>query len=221
GNIEYLGRIDHQVKIRGHRIELGEIDSHVLSYSEAIKNAVTEVKGKEGDKSLVVYYVSSSPIDKHDLSEYLETKLPQYMMPGFYVELESIPLTANGKIDRKRLPKVNVEDLIKNEYAAPRTETEKIMVTLLAGILNYQADEISINDNFFDIGLNSLSIIKLSQLLRKEAGLEIEIAKFFLYPSISELARFIESKESYTEEATEEDKNLSSHIDNLIDNLFE
>ncbi|KFF15393.1 amino acid adenylation domain-containing protein, partial [Chryseobacterium sp. JM1] len=104
GNIEYLGRIDHQVKIHGHRIELGEIDSQILSYSEKIKSAVTEVKEHEGDKNLVVYYVGDSSVDKQALAQYLESKLPQYMIPSFYVELDNIPLTSNGKIDRRSLP---------------------------------------------------------------------------------------------------------------------
>jgi acyl carrier protein len=143
------------------------------------------------------------------------------MLPSFYVELDKVPLTGNGKIDRKNLPDVSIGDLIKNEYAAPQTETEQLLVELLSKILNYQTEDISIHDNFFDMGLNSLSIVKLSQLLRKDFGLEIEIAKFFSHPSVSELAQFIQSMNSYVEETTEEDKNLSDHVDNLIDNLFE
>ncbi|MDN4032077.1 AMP-binding protein, partial [Chryseobacterium gambrini] len=104
GNIEYLGRIDHQVKIRGHRIELGEIENQVFSYNTSIKFTIADVKEHEGEKSLVVYYVSDTIIDKQKLSEYLESKLPQYMLPSFYVALESMPLTSNGKIDRKMLP---------------------------------------------------------------------------------------------------------------------
>ena len=111
--------------------------------------------------------------------------------------------------------------MIKNEYVAPSTETELLLVELLSKILNYQKEDISIQTNFFDMGLNSLSIVKFSQLLRKNFGLEIDIAKFFSYPNVSELAQFIQNMSSYTEETTVEDQNLSDHVDNLIDNLFE
>ncbi|WP_048508969.1 non-ribosomal peptide synthetase, partial [Chryseobacterium angstadtii] len=220
GTIEYLGRIDDQVKIRGHRIELGEIDSQVLSYSKSIRNTVTEVKEYHGDKILVVYYTADEAIDKQDLSGYLKNKLPQYMLPGFYVELENIPLTSNGKIDRKSLPEVSSQDLIRNEYAAPETEIEHLLMDCLSRLLNYDSKEVSIHDNFFDMGLNSLSLIRFSQLLRKDAGLEIEIAKFFSYPTISELSKFIQNRNKPVAETnTHEDKDLSDHIDSFIDDF--
>uniref|UniRef100_UPI001E3A6AF5 phosphopantetheine-binding protein n=1 Tax=Chryseobacterium sp. LAM-KRS1 TaxID=2715754 RepID=UPI001E3A6AF5 len=218
---EYLGRIDDQVKIRGHRIELGEIDHQVLSYSPTIKSVVTEVKEYEGDKNLIVYYTTEETIDKQNLSRYLKNKLPQYMLPGFYVELKNIPLTGNGKIDRKKLPEVSSEDLIRNEYVAPSTEIEYLLMDALSQLLNYDIKEVSIHDNFFDMGLNSLSMIRFAQLLRKEAGLEIEIAKFFSYPTISELSRFIQNMNlPVTETITYEDKDLSDHIDNFLDKNF-
>ncbi|WP_172283466.1 non-ribosomal peptide synthetase [Chryseobacterium sp. LAM-KRS1] len=220
GTVEYLGRIDGQVKIRGHRIELGEIDSQVLSYSDAIKNVVTEVMEYDGEKSLVVYYMAEEVIDKQSLSRYLKNKLPQYMLPGFYVELKSIPLTSNGKIDKKSLPAVSTEDLIRNEYVAPSTEIEYLLMNALSQLLNYEIQEVSVHDNFFDMGLNSLSMIRFSQLLRKEAGLEIEIAKFFSYPTISELSEFIQNMNKTTAETnTYEDKDLSDHVDSFIDNF--
>ncbi|KFF15391.1 non-ribosomal peptide synthetase, partial [Chryseobacterium sp. JM1] len=220
GTIEYLGRIDDQVKIRGHRIELGEIDGQVLSYHKAIRNAVTDVKEYNGDRILVVYYTAEEAIDKQSLSGYLKNKLPQYMLPGFYVELENIPLTSNGKIDRKSLPEVSSEDLIRNEYEAPKTEIEHVLVDSLSQLLNYDVKEVSIHDNFFDMGLNSLSLIRFAQLLRQGAGWEIEIAKFFSHPTIAELSKFIHNRNAPdTETNTNEDEDLSDHIDSFIDDF--
>ncbi|BEV02803.1 amino acid adenylation domain-containing protein [Chryseobacterium gambrini] len=220
GTIEYLGRIDDQVKIHGHRIELGEIDSQVLSYHKTIRNTVADVKEYNGDKILVVYYTTDEIIDKQSLSGYLKNKLPQYMLPSFYVELDSIPLTSNGKIDRKSLPEVSSEDMIRNEYVAAKTEMDHLLMDSLSQLLNNDVKKVSIHDNFFDMGLNSLSLVRFSQLLRKDAGLEIEIAKFFSYPTISELSKFIQNMNITTAETnTAEDKDLSDHIDSFIDDF--
>ncbi|WP_375191170.1 amino acid adenylation domain-containing protein [Chryseobacterium sp.] len=186
GRIEYMGRIDHQVKIRGHRVELGEIESHALSYSNSIRSVVAEVKEHQGDKSLVVYYVSDSLIDKQKLSQYLETKLPQYMLPGFYVELESIPLTGNGKVDRKNLPEVSLADLIKNEYVAPVTEEQRILVEVCEQVLKHSP--ISIRDNYYNLGGDSIKSIQIVSRLRLY-GYSLKVEYILQYPLLEELAR--------------------------------
>ncbi|WP_345992768.1 non-ribosomal peptide synthetase [Chryseobacterium sp. Chry.R1] len=199
GTIEYLGRIDHQVKIRGHRIELGEIDSQVLSFSESIKSVVTEVKEHEEDKSLVVYYVSDTPIDKQDLARHLESKLPQYMLPGFYVELDQIPLTSNGKVDRKSLPEVSSSDLIKNEYIAPTNESEQQLKEIWQEIL--RIENIGVTDNFFELGGNSMNAIRIIGEIQKKMKKVVKINVFLEKPTIKELAEVmneIENKEENT-----------------------
>ncbi|GEJ45759.1 hypothetical protein CRS_23670 [Chryseobacterium sp. ON_d1] len=188
GSIEYLGRIDHQVKIRGYRIELGEIESHVLSYSNSIRSVVAEVKEHEGEKNLVAYYVSDLMIDKQKLSQYLETKLPQYMLPGFYVELESIPLTHNGKVDRKNLPDVLSKDLIKNEYVAPVTEEQRILVEVCEQVLNHKS--ISIKDNFYNLGGDSIKSIQIVSKLRKY-GYTLKVMHILQHPVLEELSNFV------------------------------
>ncbi len=190
GNIEYLGRIDHQVKIRGHRIELGEIDSQVLSFSEAIKSVVTEVKEHDGDKSLVVYYVSDTPIDKQDLSRYLESKLPQYMLPSFYVELDHIPLTSNGKIDRKNLREVSSEDMIRTEYVSAETGEEKALVEVCEEVLKHHP--ISIRDNYYNLGGDSIKSIQIVSRLRQR-GYNLKVEHILQYPVFEELSRYITS----------------------------
>ena len=147
GNIEFLGRKDDQVKIRGYRIELGEIENTILQFSEALKQAVVEVRENNQDKVLVAYYVSKTEIDGSELRAFLQTRLPDHMVPGFYVELQSLPLTPNGKIDRKALPSVTGEDLIKREYVAPRNKTEEILVTIWQEVLGI--GKIGITNNFF------------------------------------------------------------------------
>uniref|UniRef100_UPI00048734D2 non-ribosomal peptide synthetase n=1 Tax=Chryseobacterium gregarium TaxID=456299 RepID=UPI00048734D2 len=199
GTIEYLGRIDHQVKIRGHRIELGEIDSQVLSFSESIKSVVTEVKEHDGDKSLVVYYVSDAPIDKQDLARHLESTLPQYMLPGFYVELDQIPLTSNGKVDRKSLPEVSSSDLIKNEYVAPANESEQQLKEIWQEIL--RIENIGATDNFFELGGNSMNAIRIIGEIQKKMKKVVKINVFLEKPTIKELAEVmneVENKEENT-----------------------
>ncbi|MFP3599631.1 AMP-binding enzyme, partial [Chryseobacterium sp. SIMBA_029] len=115
GELEYLGRKDFQVKIRGYRIELGEIESTLSEFSPVIQQVVAYAKEVNGEKVLAAYYTKNdeSDIDKSELREYLLSKLPEYMVPGFFVELDNIPLTPNGKVDRKSLPGVSGEDLIR------------------------------------------------------------------------------------------------------------
>ncbi|SMO94314.1 amino acid adenylation domain-containing protein, partial [Flavobacterium resistens] len=139
GNIEFLGRNDHQVKIRGYRIELGEIETAISGYSGDMQQIVVEAKEINQDKTLVAYYVSKTEIDKSELRTYLQNKLPEYMVPGFYVEIESLPLTPNGKIDRKALPSVTGEDIIKKDYVAPRNKEEQLIVDVWTSVLKQEA----------------------------------------------------------------------------------
>ncbi|BEV02807.1 amino acid adenylation domain-containing protein [Chryseobacterium gambrini] len=198
GNIEYLGRIDQQVKIRGHRIELGEIDSHVINYSDRIKNVVTEVKEHEGDKNLVVYYVAEGGIDKDDLTKYLENKLPQHMLPSFYVELEGIPLTSNGKINRKLLPEVSTGDMIKNEYVAPVTPMQRILVEVCEQILKHSP--ISIKDNYYNLGGDSIKSIQIVSKLRQQ-GYTLKVEHILQYPILDEMSNHIISEVSTIEQS--------------------
>ncbi|KAF2340454.1 AMP-binding enzyme, partial [Flavobacterium nitrogenifigens] len=138
GNIEFMGRKDHQVKIRGFRIELGEIEHAVLQYGSDLKQAVVEAKESNEGKVLIAYFTASESIDKSALKSYLQGKLPDYMVPAFYVELEQLPLTPNGKIDRKALPGVDGEDLIRNQYIAPRNETEEKLASIWQEVLGIE-----------------------------------------------------------------------------------
>ena len=134
GNIEWLGRLDDQVKVRGYRIELGEIDS-VIMQSDLVRQAVVLAKkDKSGNSRLVGYVVAQGTFDKQAVQSYLGSKLPEYMVPALWVELESIPLTPNGKIDRKALPDPELTD-IATEYVAPRNGTEQALTEIWQELL--------------------------------------------------------------------------------------
>ena len=220
GNIEFLGRKDFQVKIRGYRIELGEIETHISQFSTTIEQVVAEAKEVNEEKVLVAYYTKDGEanIDKTELREYLQSILPEYMVPGFFVEMESISLTPNGKIDRKALPSVTGKDLIRREYVAPRNEIEQRLIKLIASILNYNESEISINDNFFDLGMSSLTLAQMKSLISAELKIIINISFLFEFPNVRESANKIyEIINGLEEESKDDEKELHQEIDDFLD----
>ncbi|OXA89994.1 non-ribosomal peptide synthetase [Flavobacterium hercynium] len=188
GTIEFLGRKDHQVKIRGFRIELGEIEARLLQFSEQIKQVVVEPKEVKGEKLLVAYFASENEISKSEIRAYLQSKLPEYMVPTFYVALESLPLTPNGKIDRKALPGISGEDTIHNEYVAPRDKTEQRMAEIWQEVLC--VDQVGITDNFFELGGHSISAINVTTRINKEFSINYPLDSLFHYNSIAELVKY-------------------------------
>ncbi|MCP4164189.1 MAG: amino acid adenylation domain-containing protein, partial [Deltaproteobacteria bacterium] len=182
GNIEFLGRIDNQVKIRGFRIELGEIENVLLKHI-GITSALVLVKGViEGEKHLISYYVSDIELEISELRNFLKKFLPEYMVPAYFIHLESFPLTTNGKIDRKALPELDGTFNTGVEYVAPRNKTEEKIVEIWQDVLGLE--NIGIHDNFFELGGNSLKLIKLSSQINKELDLDISVIKFYTYTSI-------------------------------------
>lgn len=191
GSIEFLGRKDQQVKIRGYRIEPGEIENTISHYSEDIKQVVVEVKENNQEKVLVAYLVSNIHVDKLELRNFLQSRLPDYMVPGFYVVLENLPLTPNGKIDRKALPGISGEDLIKREYVAPRNETEEKLAEIWQEVLGIE--KIGITDNFFELGGHSLKATRLIAEIYKHFRVELNISLLFEAPILGELANQIDN----------------------------
>lgn len=190
GNIEYLGRMDDQVKIRGYRIELGEIES-VLLLHPRVKQAVVIVKEYgQVDKRLVGYVVCEGKFDKNSINEFLRSKLPEYMVPALWVELEKLPLSFSGKVDRKALPDVSTQDMVTTGFTEPKTHLEKQLASVYKKIL--AIDRVGIHDDFFELGGHSLLAVKLISVLENEIGAKIGINQIFKYPSISELAKAIE-----------------------------
>ncbi len=188
GNIEYLGRMDDQVKIRGYRIELGEIES-VLMQSELVGQAVVIAKTDSGgNKRLVAYVVTDGALDKQAASVYLQSKLPDYMVPALWVEVERLPLTPNGKIDKKALPDVDASDILRNEYLAPRNETEEKLAAIWKELLH--VERVGIEDNFFELGGDSILTIQVVSRANR-SGYNIQPRDIFIHQTISRLSSAI------------------------------
>ncbi|WP_299210513.1 non-ribosomal peptide synthetase [uncultured Dokdonia sp.] len=184
GTIEFLGRKDDQVKVRGYRIELGEIEN-ALSSQEIINQCVVVVKEVEGDQAIVAYIVGNNPIDKQELRIKLSDQLPDYMLPNYYVELAAIPLTSNGKTDKKALPSIQSKDRIKNEYVAPTTTIERQLVTIWQEVLGIE--NIGLTDNFFELGGHSLKMTLVVNKIKSRLGYDITIKDMFLNPTIASM----------------------------------
>ncbi|WP_193065048.1 non-ribosomal peptide synthetase [Oceanobacillus oncorhynchi] len=195
GNIEFLGRLDHQVKIRGYRIELGEIEYHLLNHPN-IKEAVTMVKLDESKNSyLCTYYTSNKDVTELDLKKYLNTKIPEYMVPSILYLLEKIPVTSNGKLDRGALPEPKRQISLEN-YRSPKTQIEKIILDIWKEVL--KIEEIGIDDKFFEIGGNSLLLVQIHQRIESIYPGKVKVVDLFTYPTVSEIASFVSEVESTT-----------------------
>ncbi|WP_113925697.1 non-ribosomal peptide synthetase [Cognataquiflexum aquatile] len=192
GNIEYLGRMDDQVKIRGYRIELGEIES-VLLLHPTVKQAVVMAKEYgQGDKRLVGYVVCDGDFDKESVSAFLRSKLPEYMVPALWLQLEKLPLTFSGKIDRKALPDVGSADRVTAGYAEPKNDLEKQLATLWQKLLGL--DRVGIHDDFFALGGHSLLAMRTLAAVRKDLGAELSIRELFSAPTVAQLALILQSR---------------------------
>ena len=190
GQIEFVGRIDHQVKIRGFRIELGEIET-ILNQHPQVKEAIIIAREDQpGVKRLCAYVIASQNLTVSQLRLFLQEKLPQYMVPAFFVLLDAFPLTPNGKIDRRALPQPALE--LENEAAinfSPGTETERILAAIWQRVLGLKT--ISINDNFFELGGDSILAIQIIAQAN-QAGLEITPKQLFSHQTIAQLATVAE-----------------------------
>lgn len=191
GTIQYLGRIDHQVKIRGFRIELEEIES-VLRQHPLVREAVVVSKTINSQPHLVGYFVgySSVTIEIDSLRAFLKTRLPEYMVPGFFVALRQIPLSPNGKADRKALPDPEL-DRIQSEagYISPRNETEEILAQIWCEVL--RVERAGVHDNFFDLGGHSLLATQLISRIKSNFNAQISLSRFFEVPTIAQLGKEI------------------------------
>ncbi|MGM9570876.1 MAG: AMP-binding protein, partial [bacterium] len=191
GELEYFGRMDNQVKLRGFRIEIGEIESR-LSQFAGIIGVVAEIKKVGGVQHLCAYYTAETEIDTEALRSYLAETLTDYMVPTAYMQLEKLPLMPNGKVDRKALPepKLKAEEII-----APTTEKEKNILTVVKELL--QTEEIGVTNNLFNLGMTSILAIKLNILLQKQLSLKTATRDILANPTVRQIAALA------TEEANE------------------
>ncbi len=194
GDIEYLGRIDHQVKIRGHRIELGEIESALSNFSD-IKEAIVLAK-EEGNHKRLVAYLLVDDVEKiaaDTLRHQLRASLPDYMVPAAFVTLTEWPLTANGKVDNIRLPAPQDSHFSSKEYVAPRNDSEQAICLIWSEILGIE--KVGIYDNFFELGGHSLLATQVASRIRLHLQCSLELKAIFENPTPAELALVIIEQE--------------------------
>ncbi len=199
GAIEFIGRRDTQVKLRGYRIELGEVES-ALQKQNGVKQVVAMVReDRPGDKRLVAYVVSEEGVDEDRLRRALKGYLPEYMLPSAIVFMPSLPLTPNGKVDRNALPPP-IKATSSRSYQPPRNEDERALVEIWQQVLGEK--EIGVEDNFFDLGGNSLLAIHLFSLIEERFKRSLPLATLFQHPTIAELAIRLQQAEELGQWAT-------------------
>ncbi|MET3492959.1 non-ribosomal peptide synthetase component F, partial [Variovorax sp. 1128] len=208
GQLEYLGRIDHQVKVRGFRIELGEIEAGLQAQEEVREAVVVANEGPAGTR--LVAYVSGQGIDTAVLKQKLGEALPDYMVPSVIVELQALPLNANGKVDRKALPAP--EFTSDRAYEAPVGEVEETLAAIWAEVLG--VTRVGRNDNFFELGGHSLLAAQTVARVQSAMQMDLAIRDVFLHPVLTEMGTLIADK-NLMKPATQ----ALSEIDSLLDSM--
>ncbi|MDO7929211.1 amino acid adenylation domain-containing protein [Pseudomonas sp. KFB-139] len=191
GSLEYAGRNDFQVKIRGFRIELGEIESALLA-SPAVREAVViarEDNPGEASSNRLVAYVCGEPTSAEELRARLIKRLPEYMVPSAFVQLDAMPLTANGKLDRRALPAPGQDSLASRAYEEPQGEVEQAIANIWQDLLH--VERVGRNDGFLELGGHSLLSVQLQARLHTELGVEIDLRTLFAQSSLQELAAYV------------------------------
>ncbi|OUM56531.1 hypothetical protein PIROE2DRAFT_18827, partial [Piromyces sp. E2] len=213
GEIEYLGRMDFQVKIHGQRIELNEIEN-VMKEIPKIDQAIVIDKEKDNkEKYLIGYYICKCEFESKKIREYLRTKLPIYMVPSYFERIEKIPITNNGKLDRRALPEPSNENMIKDQYIKPETEIEKKICSIYSEVLNYPENDIGKMCDFYELGGESLSAIRVSSMIGKELNVQINIKDILQHPTVNELSKYIEEIHNY--------HNNSRHVEVITRSNYE
>jgi aspartate racemase len=190
GEIEFIGRIDNQVKVRGFRIELGEIEA-ALTQHAGVREAVVVAQKDNGDKHLVAYLVPrNGNLRTEEVREFLQTRLPEYMMPSVFMTLEALPLSPVGKVDRRALPAPSeIERKIEKGFVAPVDELELKLTRIWEQVL--RVNPIGTNENFFELGGHSLLAVKLFAEIEKNFGKNLPLATLFQAPTVRQLARVL------------------------------
>ncbi|MFH6989786.1 amino acid adenylation domain-containing protein [Flavobacterium collinsii] len=207
GRIEYMGRKDDQVKVRGYRIELGEIESTLIRFPEIKESVVVPYIKDDSVSDLICYFVSDQKYDIKTLRIYLGKHLPDYMVPGYYVQLEHLPLTSSGKINKHLLPPpegLSIETGV--EYIAPSSETEIRLVEIWEDVL--VRDRIGVHDDFFDLGGNSLRMTRILFKINNDFKIKISLKILYRLITVHELAEFIETM-------SENEEIMSDEFDSL------
>lgn len=191
GNIEYLGRLDNQIKIRGYRVELGEIEKVILKDLQIKDVTIVYNDDMNGNQCICAYIVSDINVNIKALKRKLYMQLPSYMVPQFIMQIDNMPMNVNGKLDKKMLPIPKFERLKDNEYLEPRNDVEKRLCEIVSEVI--KVDSISINDNLFDLGADSLKLIIILPKIQKEFNVKVSIEDIFSNATIKEICEKIMS----------------------------
>ncbi|MEM9821439.1 MAG: amino acid adenylation domain-containing protein, partial [Bacteroidota bacterium] len=192
GNIQFLGRIDDQVKIRGYRVEPAEVENVLRKFPELQTATVISFKNQNGHIELAGYLVPSHQFSQQELLRFLADRLPEYMIPDRWIVLDQLPLNSNGKVNRKALPSPQKTDAISSGNQQPTTEIEKTLAEIWKKLL--KLENVGRQDNFFEIGGNSLIAIRIISAVRKQLDQKPDLEDIFTYPTIEQLAQFLETK---------------------------
>ena len=194
GTLDWIGRVDHQVKVRGFRIEPGEIEAAIARHSSVREVVVVAREDVPGDRRLVAYYVSpdASPALVEQLRSLIRSDLPEYMMPSRFVGLDALPLTANGKVDRKALPAPDSDgEALHTTATAPRTDTERMVMDVFREVIG--RSDFGVFDSFFDLGGHSLMAARLMTRLRASSGVDLPLRNLFERPTVAALAEAVDA----------------------------
>jgi amino acid adenylation domain-containing protein len=188
GNIEFLKRMDQQVKVRGFRVELGEIESTLNQYRAVMESIVVDRKDSSGDIRLIAYFVPEDGVEPTSLEllTFLQEKLPSYMLPSAFMAIKEIPLTPNGKVDRRALPAPEQIEVSTAGFIAPRTEMEQLVAEIWCEILGIT--QVGADSNFFDLGGHSLLATRVMNRIRERCGVELPLRVLFEFPTVVSLA---------------------------------
>lgn len=192
GSIEFYGRADKQIKIRGYRVEPGEIEAKLLTYSKVKEAFVMAKEDENRDKYIVAYIVKDGTLEEKEIRDYLAERLPHYMIPTYYVKVEKMPLTSNGKVDARALPEPN--RIRERSYEAPCGSTEEQLVQIWKDILKVQ--DVGVYDNFFELGGHSLKATVLTNRIYKEFNVKVPLKEIFALSTIRSIAKYIEESKS-------------------------
>ncbi|MBG9799437.1 non-ribosomal peptide synthetase [Brevibacillus laterosporus] len=191
GVMEYMGRIDEQVKIRGHRIELGEIEAKLLEHPSIRETVLVAKQDARGHSFLGAYLVTDNFCPVTELRNYLMEILPEYMVPSYFIELDSLPLTSNGKVDKRALPEPESQAL--QAYTMPENETEEKLVQLFQEVMDVEL--VGTQDSFYELGGHSLKAMMLVSRIHKDFGVKVPLKEVFSRPTVKELAAYLTQSE--------------------------
>lgn len=193
GNIEFIGRIDNQVKIRGFRIELGEIETILAQHPDVGEAMAIVREDSPGEKRVVAYIVTQTEVELAQLRSFMKTKLPEYMVPAAFVLLDAMPLTPNGKVDRRALPTPDTENISQNtNFIPPRTPIELQLSQIWSEVLNLPT--VGVRDNFFDLGGHSLLAVRLMARIERQFGIHLPLTTLFTEPTIESQGNLLNSQ---------------------------